>query len=130
MQLRSSKGEPLADGMLRYQGFKPDAAAMGLDSEIGTNLHDIFQSTPVLEGVQESEYRFSPTLSEDAPELHALQGQIPDLFAIVVTKVSGVKKGGEKAEELAKDIRSMWERGFNKGDHFRVHAVTGQKNEN
>lgn len=127
MRLRSSAEEPFGDSMWWYSKFKVDTDEMGMDVEIGDHLYDIFQSEPILENVEQSIYPFNAVPEEARPELHALQKQIPQLFALMTRKVCGEKRGEEEAEKISNDMKSTWEKGFEKGVHFNNFAVTGQR---
>lgn len=127
MQLRGPAEEPLAESMSWFQELKVDATEVGMDIELGDHIREIFESTPILENVEQSVYPFAPAPEEDKPRLYALQQQIPQLFAVITQKVSGSRRGKAEAERISNDMKSTWERGFEPGTHFQLVAVTGQK---
>ena len=126
MNIQSAKSEPLGDSMLWYRSFRPDAVAMGLDVEIGAKLVKLFRASSIFEDVNEDRYSLPIATSADREDLRAAQEQLPGLFTLITTKVCSARKSEEEVQRLVRDLRETWDRGFQKGDHFAMYAVTGR----
>lgn len=88
------------------------------------------KSTPRLTEIRQSVYQCVPVGRRETPELEGVEGQLLELFTIVIRKI--MKAGGKEESYVEQVVRQMYERcerGFADGDRHRIYAVVGQKEE-
>ena len=127
-QLRSEDGDPVLVGERFHDEFFSQAAALGLNPAAGESLRQLMEATLGLTDVRENKYKFAPVARKDAPELEGLESQIFGLCAVLIRKFMGARGiAAAYAEQLVKEMRERWDKGFEEGDAYTMFAVVGQK---
>lgn len=125
--LYSDSDKPIGFEMPWFKAFQADGAAAGFDVEVGRRLRSLLEGVEGLDTVRQEVFPFPPKMQLGREKQAGLIEQLPDFFTLVVTKLCGMTRSEDEVKELVKDMRTRWEGEFDKGDHFDMFAVYGQK---
>ena len=127
-QVYSESGDRVFDGERWYEEFFSNAAALGLNIELGDSLKQLVDATPGLIDVHETVYKIATVGRKAAPELVGIEGQILSLFTVIIRKIMSARGKDETyTEQLIEEMKARYEKGFEEGDRHRIPVVVGQK---
>jgi len=110
-----------------YDKLRTDAAAQGIDLELGDSLEAYLGSSPLLKHMSTTRYRGELRHKDSEPELWGITKQFPSLLPLMARKICSARRSTEEAEEIVKGIERYINEDWREGDHFAVHVVAAQR---
>lgn len=132
LSIYDAAGENLTDGWWHWSAFREDAAALGLDVDVGRKLGGLMREAG-LEGVEEKMYEVPCADSEDLPEhLRPVGRHMGGMIfqdGYIRALMTRVSRGRRSEEELERMILAGHEKykGIQPGYHALMGVAWGRK---